>query len=132
MQKFEIVYMIADWYDGARKGVAGMHGRPHYFENCWDKEKQYWTDVFLLRLLDEETFALALEDWSIWRRWEQAFEEGKTAHDTHPCLPEDRARHLELEAVLSKRLVTAIDNDVLGTAEFVYGEVARVKRSVSG
>lgn len=123
--------MITDWYDGARKGVADLHGKPHYFENCWDEKKQYWTDVLLLRLLDEETFALAQEDWSIWRRWEQAYKEGRTAQEAHPCLPDDRARHLELEALLSKRLVTAIENDVQATAEFVYGEGALVKWSVS-
>jgi hypothetical protein len=42
-----------------------------------------------------------LEHWDIWLRWESAFHEGRTTLETHPALPEDRARHEELQALLA-------------------------------
>ena len=47
------------------------------------------SETFLLQPIDGQAFSLALEDWAIWRRWETAFHEGKTPHETHPALPED-------------------------------------------
>jgi hypothetical protein len=49
--------------------------------------------------------ALALEDWAIWLRWEQAFYSGRTTLDTHPALPEERARSVELAQLLKPLLV---------------------------
>ena len=63
MSEFEKVYAITDWYDGARKGVADLNGQPHYFENYWIETKQFWSDIFLLRSIDSDTFALFMEDW---------------------------------------------------------------------
>lgn len=61
-------------------------------------------DTFLLMPIDQETFALALEDWAIWRRWETAFQLGKTTQETHPALLEDKSRHEELKRLLKGRL----------------------------
>jgi len=61
-------------------------------------------DVFLLQQIDEKTFDLAMEDWAIWCRWERAFHSGQTTQDTHPALPEDRARHQQIEELLSEKL----------------------------
>jgi hypothetical protein len=130
MSEFEIVYAITDWYDGARKGVADLNGQPHYFENYWDEKDDLWSDVFLLRSLEADTFALFMEDWEIWLRWEKAFKEGKTPLETHPCLPEDKARHDELKFILDQRLITCFETDIKANAEFVYGEDTKVNWTV--
>ncbi len=70
----------------------------------WDESADDWSDTFLLRPVDEETFRLAIEDWAIWLRWEHAFHSGQTTQATHPALPDDRARHDELAAFLAPRL----------------------------
>ena len=75
-------------------------------------------DVFLLAPIDEETLRLALEDWAIWRRWEDAYHHGETTIDTHPALPEDLNRHVELEALLGRRLTIDPARATLAHADF--------------
>lgn len=127
MSNYESVHTITDWYDGARKGIADLNGKSHYFENHWNDREQYWSDIYLLQPLDDETFALAMEDWEIWLRWEHAFKEGKTTQETHPTLPEDRERHEKLEKILAERLVVSPETSAQATAEFVYGQPTKVK-----
>lgn len=94
---------MTDYYDGPRSGIANYGGVPHVYESLfWDM--QGVPDVFLLQPLDDETFQLAMEDWTIWCRWERAFHSGQTTIDTHPALPADRARHNELASILEPRL----------------------------
>ena len=101
---FETVYTCPDWWDGPRGGIADYLGRPHRFESEWDYY-QGEPDTFLLTPIDAETFRLALEDWTIWRRWESAFYQGQATQDTHPVLPEDRTRYEELQRLLDGRLI---------------------------
>ncbi len=126
-QDLEIVHTITDWYDGARAGVADFSGEPHYYECQFDESKDDWSDVYWLKPLDEETFRLALEDWSIWLRWEAAFHEGRTPHETHPALPEDRARHDELARVLGERLAVGAGTGIKAKGDFKYGEPTLVR-----
>ncbi len=100
---FEIVHTMTAYYDGPRSGIANYHGKPHIYESVFE-DAEDGTDVFLLQPVDDETFRLAMEDWAIWCRWERAFHGRQTSHATHPALPEDRARHEELERLLSTRL----------------------------
>ena len=115
---FEIVHTVTDWYDGPRRGIAEFHGRPHLFESEWQDGENMETDTFLLSEIDRETFALALEDWAIWRRWETAFQQGNAAKETHPALPNDRRRHDELTQLLEGRLVADPTQGVRLKAEF--------------
>ena len=48
--------------------------------------------------------ALALEEWAIWTRWETAFHAGRATVESHPALPEDRARHETLVVALREQL----------------------------
>ncbi len=127
MAEHETVYTITDWYDGARRGIADLYGKPHYYENPWNESEQDWSEIYFLKLLDDETFALAMEDWEIWLRWERAFKDGKTTQETHPALPEDKQRHEQLKKTLAERLVISPEKCVKATAEFVYGEPTKVK-----
>lgn len=130
MSDYGKVYTITEWYDGARGGIADLDGEPYYYENHWNDEKNGWNEIYFLKLLDAETFALAMEDWAIWLRWEQAYKEGKTAHETHPALPSERQRHDELSAILAERLVLDRDASVKAKADFVYGNESKVKWTV--
>jgi len=127
MFNYETVHTITDWYDGARKGVADLNGKPHYYENHWNEGEQYWSELYLLQPLDAETFALAIEGWEIWLRWERAFKEGKTTQETHPALPKDRKRHNELEKILAGRLVISPETSIRAAGEFIYGRPTKVK-----
>jgi hypothetical protein len=102
---FETVYTCPDWYDGCREGIADFQGKPHLFKSEWRDIDSSYRDSFLLSPLDAETFRLALEDWAIWLRWLEVFNQGRTPRDTHPALPEDRDRHEELMGMLKERLV---------------------------
>src|SRR5437868_13605566 len=105
MSEYEIVHTITDWYDGARAGIADLNGAPHYYENQWLEGEQNWSDIYFLKPLDAKTFALALEDWKMWLRWEKAYKEGKTTQETHPVLPEEKQRHEKLSKVLAGRFI---------------------------
>ena len=127
MSDYETVHTITDWYDGARNGVADLNGKPHYYENHWNEGDSFWSDIFLLQPLNAETFELAIESWNIYSRWEVARQKGKASVETCPTLPEERERYDEIEKVLAERLVVSPETSVQVTAEFVYGELTKVK-----
>jgi hypothetical protein len=104
-EELETVHTITDRYDGPVRGIADYRGRPHYYERQFDDEADEWSDIYWLTPLDDETFALAMEAWQIWRRWETTFHQHETTMATHPALPADRPRSDELAAVLNQRLV---------------------------
>lgn len=101
---FERVYTMTDYYDGPLCGVADFDGRPCQYMSTFDEHADAWSHVYELRPLDADTLALALEDWAIWRRWEDAFHANLTTLDTHPALPADRNRHEAIAPVLAARL----------------------------
>jgi hypothetical protein len=101
MTGFERVHTVTDYYDGPVRGIADFQGCPHLYEAEWDDTADQYAATFLLSPLSEEVVRLMLEDWDIWLRWEAAFHEGRTTHATHPALPEDRPRHLELRTLLA-------------------------------
>lgn len=101
---FERVYTMPDYYDGPRTGIASFGGEPHLYTSPFDFWTDEYEDLYELRPVDEETLRLALEDWDIWIRWEDAYKAGLVDIATHPALPADRARHDEIEPVLAARL----------------------------
>lgn len=100
----ERVYTVLDYYDGPRSGIADFRGKPHFYYQPMEQSTGAGRDSFLLQPISDETFKLAMEDWAIWCRWERAFHSGRTTQDTHPALPQDRARHEELDRVLAAAL----------------------------
>ena len=114
---FEVVYTY-DWHDGPRQGVADLQGTPHVFQSEWRDCGDTDIDTFLLIPIDPDIFALVLEDWAIWRRWETAFYQGAATQETHPALPEDRSRYEELERLLEGRPIVDPVRAVRKTADF--------------
>jgi hypothetical protein len=104
--EYERVFTVTDYYDGPRKGLANFLGNPHLYECIFDEVKGDYSDLFRLTPIDAETFQLAMEDWSIWQRWELAFHTGKADLSTRPALPQDADMHEELERTLGKALLT--------------------------
>lgn len=115
---FEIVHTVTDYYDGPRCGIADLDGAPHLYEAEWREESGNYADTFLLTPIDAETLALALEDWTIWRRWEDAFRRGLADQSSHPALPSDRTRHEQLQGLLRGRLMTDAGRAVRKCGEF--------------
>jgi hypothetical protein len=101
----EYVDTVTHYYDGPRKGIANDQGRPQFYECVFDEIKGSYSELFSLAPVDSETFRSAMEDWTIWQRWELAYHAGKTERDTHPALPHESARRAELQGILDKVLV---------------------------
>jgi len=95
---------IWDYYDGVRSGIAEYSGTPHHYDCEWDEGKDDYSDTFVLSPVDGETLSLALEQWEIWREWEHKFHQGAVSQSTHPALPGQHERYVELQAILDKRL----------------------------
>jgi hypothetical protein len=95
---------MTDFYDGPRRGVADFRGRAHLYVSRFADIDSDEKDVFDLYALDDRTFALAIEDWAIWLRWVAAFEARLVGIETHPALPQERARHDAIQAELTPRL----------------------------
>jgi hypothetical protein len=124
---YETVYTITDWYDGARAGVADCGGKPHFYQCKHD----YGPDEeYVLSPLSDELFQLALEDWAIWLRWEDAFDAGQTSIETHPALPEDETGHAEISDLLTKGLCINPHSAINASATFIHGQTTFVKWNI--
>ena len=111
---------MTDWYDGPRRGVAIVSNRPHVYVSCWTNIDSDDDDVFLLSQISDETLSLAIEDWQIWERWSLAHKNGLVTAETHPCLPQERERHLALKQALKNLLVLNEQTMFAATAVFQY------------
>ena len=100
------VLTVNDYYDGPRLGVAELDGLPHVYESEFDHNADEYRNTYFLSPIAPDLLALVLEGWEIWLRWESAYKRGITTLETHPALPEDRARHDELKRVIGDRLKT--------------------------
>ena len=98
------VYTINDYYDGPRLGIADVDGVPHIYEAEFDYSSDEYGDAYFVSAIDEGLFALVLEDWEIWLRWDSAFKRGEVSVQSHPALPEDRERHEILKIAIGDRL----------------------------
>ena len=103
---FEHVYTVTDYCDGPRGGVADFDGAPHVYRSVYldTDERDPDEDRFELRPVAPDVLELALEDWAIWRRWEEEYYAGRAELTGHPALPPDRTRHEELAPVIALAL----------------------------
>lgn len=98
------VHAVFDYWDGPRLGVADYQNVPHAFRCVFDESADDWTDTFAVRRLSASEFAACVRSWQIWLRWEAAYKGGRTTIDTHPAVPEDRAEHDALQAIVDKAM----------------------------
>ncbi len=116
---FEEVFIVTDYYDGPRQGIANYLGSPHFFDCVFSDEKQDYSNLDRLTHVTDPTFQLALEDWAIWTRWDHAFKAGQTSQKIHPALPEDAVRHAEIKSLLADHLKTDPVLCIVRTAKFL-------------
>ncbi|NVB82363.1 MAG: hypothetical protein HOV81_28545 [Kofleriaceae bacterium] len=115
---FERVYTMTDYYDGPRAGIASFQGKPYAYTCPFDHWKDGFADLYELRAVDDETLRLALEDWEIWLRWDDAYQAGQVDLSTHPALPADRPRHDEITPVLAARFAGLPDPAIRARGAF--------------
>jgi hypothetical protein len=115
---FERVYTVDDYFDGPRSGVADYMGRPHHYACEWDKDADDYADTFALTEIESATLSRVLEQWTIWRQWELAFHRGAISQSTHPAIPGNHARYLELDAEIKVRVANITSPPTRARAEF--------------
>src|SRR5678809_69802 len=120
---FERVHTVNDHYDGPRSGIADFRGAPHVYRAVFSEGADDWEPgLFELRPLSDTTFALAMENWAIWQRFEARHRAGEVVWsgiaDEWGALPEDLSRHRELAVALAHDLTIDSANRVLAHAEF--------------
>jgi len=103
---YERVFTVTDYFDGPRQGIANFQGQPHFYECIFDEVVDEYSDSYQLTPINGAIFDLAKEDWAIWQRWELAFHTGKATIESHPALPQDRARHEEIRTIVDPALKT--------------------------
>jgi hypothetical protein len=102
-REYEPVYTGAPYYGWPRAGVASFRGVPYYFECVFDELADDYSNVYLIRSLDEETLRLELELWDIFLRWRRAADAGRVAPAQETVLPEDIPRRAEIWSILTER-----------------------------
>lgn len=103
---YEEVFTVTDYCDGPRKGIANFRGQPHFYDCVFDEAHDEYSELYRLTPISQRIFELAKEDWTIWRKWESAYHSGKVTLQSHPALPQDRARREEIRTVLDSALTT--------------------------
>ena len=100
----EHVYLVWDFYDGVRSGIAGYRGSPHYFDCEFDHGVDDYSPSFRLWPIDKEIFDLALEQWQIYRAWERIYISGGVSAESHPGNRGQDRRYDEIQARLHEML----------------------------
>ena len=101
---WERVYTVNNFWDRPRLGVADLSGRPYIYESRFNEAKDDYEDFYSVSPIEVELLVLVLEDWDIWVRWCEAFDQGETSKETHSALPQDQARHDEIKSLIGTRL----------------------------
>jgi hypothetical protein len=117
MGKRERVHAVVGYYDGVLNGVADFGGTPHAF--VVDEDVDAPAPIYRLAPLSPDTMKLFDESWRIWRRWERANRRPKSTPDLVAALPQDRARHDELAALLEERLAVPIESPLRARGTFM-------------
>ncbi|MBY0507607.1 MAG: hypothetical protein K2X03_27080 [Bryobacteraceae bacterium] len=124
---WERVYTINDFWDRPRLGIANVAGVPHIYQSPFDSAHDDFADHYLVRQVDPDLLELVLEDWAIWMRWSEAFDQGLASTESHPALPADRVRHDELQIRIGSRL--SVDP---AAGRKVWGQFRNIKRGWDG
>ncbi len=96
----ERVYIVADYHDGPRSGVADYRGTSHLYVGVFDDDKDEYADIYELRKTE---LKLHLELLKIDIRWGPLLL-GDMDVKAHPELPEGRARYDTLRRLIDAQL----------------------------
>jgi hypothetical protein len=84
-------------------GTADCGGKPHLYSRVFSEVDQEYSDEYRVMEIDPDLLALLVEDFQIFLRWRAAFDHRTAPLNTHPALPEDKARHDVLKAAIGDR-----------------------------
>jgi hypothetical protein len=115
---YERVYVVWDYYEGARSGIADYRGVPHHFVNEYDEDEDEYTDKFTLRPIEDATLQLILKQWTIWRAWELAFHNGERDKSSHPAMPGQDETYAQLGIEIKTEIDTNEAEPIAATAVF--------------
>ena len=120
---FEPVHTVTEYYDGPRLGAADFDGVPHVYRSLWLDAEDEWDDErFELAPLSPEAFAVVMEDWAIWRRFEDAYRAGDAQWSGDQtewgALPEDRVRRDLLKPAVEAALTVDRARRLIARGEF--------------
>jgi hypothetical protein len=117
----EPVYLVLNYQDSIRSGIADYHGSPHYFAEHFDQARDDYTGMFSLSPVDQSIVEVANEANAIEQRFWTAYHAGERAiPDVLPrVLAEDRERYLFLQGLLDQVERTSTSPGIQATARFV-------------
>jgi hypothetical protein len=91
-------------------------GTPHFYR--FDKKEDNYTETFLLKPIDNETFQLVVEQWAIWRKWELAFVRGEISHLSQTAVRSQDPKYSELDAKIKNKIDAISSEPILVLAHF--------------
>lgn len=86
----DILYLVTDYCELPRKGIADYNGVPHYFVSLFDDNSNDWSDIFMLFKIDNHLFDLSLIAWAIERRFSVSKIEEDIQYNRISALPEEK------------------------------------------
>jgi hypothetical protein len=111
-----------EYYDGPVFGIAEFRGAPHVYERQWDPALDEYGEFFLLSPIEPDLLDLVMEDWEIWLRWDAVFKRGEAGEESHPALPDERVRHLEIQELIGDRLESKRGGPIKQFANLKYAD----------
>jgi hypothetical protein len=120
--QMDIVYTVDDYWDGPREGVATFRGEPHAYRCVFDDARDDWSDRFVLTPIGPATLQDVLAAWDRCRRWESAHRAGLTPRETHPALPYEHGRYLELKSRIDGAVATKKTQSFIARGVFTVRE----------
>src|SRR5690349_21767369 len=99
------VHTIDAIHDGCPlAGVADYQGYPHAYQRLFDDQQDDWSNQYILKRINAELLALAIERQAIFLEWRKAFDAGKVTQHSHPALSLDNPRYNQLVEILESRI----------------------------
>ena len=116
----EPVYLVLNYQDSIRSGIADYHGSPHYFAEHFDQARDDYTGIFSLSPVDQSIVEVANEANTIELRFWTAYYAGERAMpDELPIvLAEDRDRYVFLQGLLDQVERTSTSSGIQASARF--------------
>jgi hypothetical protein len=127
----DLIYTVDLFHDRPIEGFANFEGGSYHFRCEFDDEADEYSDVYCLTPISAATLRLVMERWQIWLRWNAAFRAGEMSLDTHPTLPNERARYNELTEAVGQALKNSKATASRAYAKFLPNEAVEWTRATS-
>jgi len=113
----DILYLVTDFCELPRRGVADYQGEPHYFISLFDDDSNDWSDIYILYKIDERSFDLTLLAWAIERRFCVYKADEDISFNRIGALPEEKNRHSSIINLIESKI-----NVNPSAVKYAYGQ----------